>query len=82
MNFSSENYYSDCIVIAKTFLDLAEGTMALIVLWQDVATDCERPKTNTAPFEWAIQDKISHWANITDDGTTGQPVWSTEVAEM
>ena len=28
MNFISENYYPDCKVIAKTFLDLAEGTMA------------------------------------------------------
>ena len=25
--YSSENYYSDCIIIAKLFLDLAKGTM-------------------------------------------------------
>ena len=30
MTLSSENYYSDYIVIVKTFLDLAERTMALI----------------------------------------------------
>ena len=80
--FSSENYYSDCIAIAKTFLDLAEGTMILIFLWQDVATDCVRPKTNTTPFEMTRQDKISHWANIPENTAAGQPGWSTEDAEM
>ena len=79
--FSSENYYSDCIVIAKTFLDLAEGTIALI-LWQDVATDCVRQKTNKTPFEVTRKDQISHWANIPDDTAASQPVWYTEVVEM
>ena len=37
MTFSS----AVCIVIIKTFLDLAEGTVALI-LWWYVATDCVR----------------------------------------
>ena len=69
------------MVIAKTFLDLAEGTTALI-LWQDVATYCVRPKTNTIPFEVTRQDKISHWANIPDDTTAGQPWRPAEVAEM
>ena len=31
-NFSLENYYSDCRVIAKTFLDLDEGTTTLIFM--------------------------------------------------
>ena len=39
ITFSSENYYPDYIVIEKIFIDLAGGTMALI-LWQDIATDC------------------------------------------
>ena len=30
--FSSENYYSDCIVIAKTIFDLVGGTTALIFM--------------------------------------------------
>ena len=38
VTFPSENYCSVCIVIAKTFIDPAESTMARI-LWQDVATD-------------------------------------------
>ena len=79
--FSPENYYSDCIVIAKTFIDLAEGTMALI-FWQDAGTDLARQKTNTTPFEVTIIDKTSHWGNIPDDATVGQPGWSTEVVEM
>ena len=72
--------YSHCIVIAKIFIGLAGGTMALI-FWQDVFIDCVRPKTNTTPFEVNIQDKISHWANIQDHTAAGQPGWSTEVAE-
>ena len=41
------------------FLDLTKGTMALI-LWQDVPTDCVKPKTNITPFEVTTQGKISH----------------------
>ena len=54
--------------------------MALI-LWQDVATDCVQPKTNTTPFEVTRQDIINHRENIPKDTAAGQPGWSTEVAE-
>ena len=81
ITFSSENYYSDCIGIVNTFIGLAERTVA-IILWQDMATDCVKPKTNTTPFEMTRRDKISHWANIPDDTAAGQPGWSTEVLEM
>ena len=79
--FFSENYCSSCTIIAKNVLDLAEGTMVLI-LWQDVATGRVRPKTNTTPFEVTRQDKIRHWTKIPDDTAAGQPGWSIEVAEM
>ena len=32
INFSLENYFADCIVIAKIFFDLAKGTVALIFM--------------------------------------------------
>ena len=51
------------------------------LLWQDVATECVRPKTNTTPFEVTTQDKISQWANIQVHTVAGQPEWCTEVAE-
>ena len=54
--------------------------MALI-LWQDIDTDCVRPKTNTTPFEVTTQDKISHWANIQAHTAAGHTGWTTEVAE-
>ena len=50
-------------------------------LWQDVATDCVRPKTNTTPSEVTKQDKMSNWANIPDDTVAAQTGWSIEVAE-
>ena len=50
-------------------------------LWQDMATDCVRPKTNAIPFEVTSKDKISHWAHIQADTAAGQLGWSTEVAE-
>ena len=80
MTFSSEKYYLNCIVIAKTFVDLTECTMDLI-LWQYVVTDCVRPRINTTPFEVTRQDKISHWANILEDTAAGQPGRSTGVPE-
>ena len=83
ITFSSENYYSDCIVIAKTFIDLAGGTMALI-LRQDAAnfvTDLRKAKTNTIPFKVIRQDKISHWVNVQAYTTVGQPGWSTGAAQ-
>ena len=48
------------------------------LIFQGVAINCVRPKTSTAPFEVTGQDKISHWANIPDNATAGQPRWSTE----
>ena len=54
--------------------------MALI-LWQDVATDYVKPKTNKAPFEVTRQDEISHGANTPENTIAGQTGWSTEVAE-
>ena len=50
-------------------------------LWQDVATDYVRPKTNKAPFEVTWQDEIINWANIPENTPAGQPGWSTDVAE-
>ena len=76
-------YYSDCIVIAKTFIDLAGGTMALI-LRHDAAnfvTDLRKAKTNTIPFKVIRQDKISHWVNVQAYTTVGQPGWSTGAAQ-
>ena len=67
--------------MAKIFLDLAKGIVALI-LWQDATTDCVKPKTNMMTFEVTRQNKISHWANIAKGTITGQLGWSTEVIEM
>ena len=55
--------------------------MAPIFLWQDVDTDCVKPKTNTTPFEVTRQDKISLWANIPKGTAGGQTGWSKEVPE-
>ena len=79
--FSSDNYYSDCIVIAKTFIKLAGGTMALIFMAGCSYWLC-KIKTNTIPFEVSRQGKISHWANIQGSHTCWSIRWSTEVAEM
>ena len=51
------------------------------ILWQDVATDFVISKANTTPFEVTRQDKISHWAKISEDTVAGQTVWSTAVAD-
>ena len=51
------------------------------ILWQDVATDNVKPKTNKTSFDVTRQDKISHWANILEYTAAGQPRWCTEVAE-
>ena len=60
---------------------LAEGTMALFLLWQDITIDFLRPKTNKALYEVTRHDEISHWANIPENTAAGQPGWYTEVAE-
>ena len=78
--FSLQNYFADCIVISKIFLDLVKGTMDRI-LWLDVATACVKPETITTPFEVTRQERISHWASIAMDTAAGQPGWSKEVAE-
>ena len=70
ITYSSENHHAEGIIITKAFLELAEGTMALIV-WQNIATDCVRPKTNTTLFEVTRQDKISRWANIPESTAAG-----------
>ena len=70
LTFSLENYFVDCIVMAKIFIDLAKGTVAQI-LWQDAATDCVKPKTKITPFQVITQEKIGHWANITEDIAAG-----------
>ena len=53
----------------------------VLILWQDVADDYVRPKTNKAPFGVTRQEEVSHWANIPDDTAANQRGWSTEVAE-
>ena len=64
------------IQIAKSlqrYLLISLGVLWLSFSWQDVATDCIRPNTNTTPFEVTRQDKISHWANIQAHTAAGQP---------
>ena len=72
VTFSLENCYSDCIVIAKTFLGLSEGTMALIFMAGCSYWLC-KAKRNTTPFEVTWQNKMKHSANIPDNTTAGQP---------
>ena len=53
--FSSDNYYSDCIVIAKTFIKLAGGTMALIIMAECSYWLCKiKNKHNSL---WSIQTR-------------------------
>ena len=76
----SENYCLVCIVIAKAFVDWAEGTMALIFMAGCSYWLCKKKKEE-APFEVTRQDEISHWASIQDNTAAGPPGWSTETVE-
>ena len=80
-NFSLKNYCSISIVIANLFFFIWLEVLWLSFLWQDVATDYLRPKTNKAPFEVTRQDEISHRANIPEKTAAVQEGWSTEVTD-
>ena len=56
--FSSKNKYSDCIVIAKTFLDLAKGIMVLLFM-AGCSYWLRKAKNKHNSFEMTRQDKIS-----------------------
>ena len=46
MTFSSENRYLDCIVIAKSFIDLVEGIMANATPFEMIRQDNISHRTN------------------------------------
>ena len=56
--FPSENYFLVCIFMAKYF-SIKLKVLWLSFLWQDVATDYVRPKTNRKPEEALVYRYLS-----------------------
>ena len=82
ISFSSDNYNSYRIVIAKTLIiDLGEGNMALRLI-----TGCSywlhkaKSKRNSPWSDQIRQTKPL--SNFSDDISAGQPGWFTKVAEL